>query len=150
MSTTRSTAIPAEAVELLNSDRLAHVVTLNPDGTPHLTCMWVESDGQTILFGAQAHRRKITNLRRDPTISLSMESPDANAVGMRYHLVIAGHAEIETDGYAELMDRLTRRYTGADRFFLDLHSGNIDFRQVRVYPHRIAGFGPWTGWTTRA
>lgn len=150
MSTIRSTAIPAEAVELLNSGRLAHVVTLNPDGTPHLTCMWGECDGRTILFGAQAHRKKLTNLRRDPTISLSMESPDSNAVGIRYHLVIAGHAEIENDGYAELMERLARRYTGADRFFLDLHAGDVAFHQVRVYRHRIGGFGPWTGWTSRA
>jgi hypothetical protein len=42
------------------------------------------------------------------------------------------------------MDRLARRYTGSERFFLDLHNGDIDFRQVRIYPQRIGGYGPWT------
>jgi hypothetical protein len=66
MDSPRTAPLPAAAVELLNSDRLAHVVTINPDGTPHLTVVWTECDGHTILFGAQAHRRKISNLARDP------------------------------------------------------------------------------------
>ncbi len=139
-----SASLPATAVTLLNSDRLAHVVTINPDGTPHLTVVWVECDGHAILFGAQTHRRKITNLARDPRILLSIDSPDANAVGMRYHLLIHGQAQLETHGYADLMDRLARRYSHADRFFLDLRSGDIDFRQVRIIPQRITGYGPWT------
>jgi hypothetical protein len=58
--------LPAAAVELLNSDRLAHVGSINPDATPHLTVAWTESDGRTIHFGAQAQRRKISTLARDP------------------------------------------------------------------------------------
>jgi hypothetical protein len=61
---------------------------------------------------------------------------------MRYHLLIHGHARLKTDAYADLMDRLARRYSDADRFFLDLRSGDIDFRQVRIFPRRITGYGP--------
>lgn len=145
-----SCVLPTTAVELLNSTQLAHLVTTNPDGTPQLTVVWVETDGDTILFGAQAHRRKITNLARDPRVLLSMDSHQADAVGMRHHLLVHGQAYIETDGYADLMDRLARRYTGAERFFMDLRTGAVDFRQVRIVPQRIAGYGPWTGGARRA
>jgi PPOX class probable F420-dependent enzyme len=137
--------LPSAAVDLLNSTQLAHVITINPDGTPHVTVVWVETDGHTILFGAQAHRRKITNLARDPRVQVSMDSPNANSVGMRYHLLVHEHAELETTGYADLMDRLARRYSGAPRFFMSLRGGEVDFRQVRITPYRIGGYGPWTG-----
>jgi hypothetical protein len=81
----------AAAVALLGGDRLAHVATVNPDGTPQVPVVWIETDGHTILLG-----HKHTG-GRSPTwcgtrASNSMDSPDANAVGMPYHLLIHGHA----------------------------------------------------------
>ena len=56
------------ARNLLESDRLAHVVTLNADGTPHLTCVWVGLDGDEIIFASLGPWKKLQNLERDPRI----------------------------------------------------------------------------------
>lgn len=103
----------------------------------------IATDGRTILFGAEAHRRKITNLRRDARVLLSMESPERNEVGMQLYLLIRGRARIEDEGSIDLMDRLQHQYTGADRFFRDLRAEGVPFCQAQVFPEHVGGFGPW-------
>jgi PPOX class probable F420-dependent enzyme len=85
--------LPSEARDLIESGPLAHLVTLNRDGTPQITCVWVGLDPDEIvsghLFGTQ---QKLKNVRRDPRVALSLEASGANEVGMQHYLVVHGRA----------------------------------------------------------
>jgi hypothetical protein len=61
--------LPDSARRLVESDALAHLVTLNPDGSPQVTCIWVGLDGEDIVSGhLAADQRKLQNVARDPRV----------------------------------------------------------------------------------
>jgi PPOX class probable F420-dependent enzyme len=66
--------LPEVARALLESDAVAHVVTLNEDGGPQVTAAWVGLDGDEIVFATLPDQRKLRNLRRDPRVALSIPS----------------------------------------------------------------------------
>jgi PPOX class probable F420-dependent enzyme len=137
-------ALPDSARELLDGPCLAHVVTLNPDGSPHVTCVWVKADGDEIVFASMGPWRKLRNLERDPRISLSVEGSTVNDVGMREYLVVDGTARVETGGAADLLQELAYVYAGPGVRFPPMDDpppGSI----VRITVDRLGGMGPWTG-----
>jgi PPOX class probable F420-dependent enzyme len=71
-------ALPQAARDLLGSDAVAHVVTLDEDGGPQVTAAWVGLDGDEIVFATLPDQRKLKNLRRDPRIALSIPSTTTN------------------------------------------------------------------------
>ena len=83
-------SLPQPARDLLEGPHLAHVVTVDPDGAPQVSCVWVGLDGDEVVFGSLGPFRKIRNLERDPRIALSVESPNVNDMGMREYLVVQG------------------------------------------------------------
>jgi PPOX class probable F420-dependent enzyme len=60
--------LPVEARKLIESSALAHLVTLNPDGSPQVTCIWVGLDGNELVSGHLGSRQKLRNVRRDPQV----------------------------------------------------------------------------------
>ena len=58
----------------VDSGRLVHLVTINPDGTPQVTCVYAGWDGDEIVTGHLADHVKLRNIRRDPRVTLSIES----------------------------------------------------------------------------
>jgi PPOX class probable F420-dependent enzyme len=76
----------------IESGRLAHLVTLNRDGSPQVSCVWVGLDGDEIVSGHLfATQRKIRNVRRDPRVSLSIEGA-IQPPGLLQYLVVHGRA----------------------------------------------------------
>ncbi len=137
-----STALSAPAETLLGSDAVAHVWTENHDGSPQVSVVWVIVQGDEIVFGCDRASQKAINLRRNPSVVLSIEDEVRNAQGFQRHLVIRGRAAIEDRGDPALMDRLAQKYTGLDRHPLarrDAPSAVV----VRVSIERISGVGPW-------
>lgn len=135
--------LSAAARSLLESDHLAHVVTLNADGTPHLTCVWVGLDGDEIVFASLGPWKKLKNLERDPRIALSMEGRKTNPMGLVEYLVVNGTARLTTGGGADLLQRLARDYLGPDVKFPDADNpppGTI----VHITIDKIGGVGKWT------
>jgi PPOX class probable F420-dependent enzyme len=135
-------ALPASARELLEGPHLAHVVTLDPDGGPHVSCVWVGVQGDDVVFASLGPWRKLRNLARDPRIGLSVESPLVNAMGMREYLVIQGTARAEPGGAPELLQELARVYLGPEVRFPpvdDPPEGTV----VRITVDKIGGVGPW-------
>ena len=63
-----------EARELIESDRLAHMVTLNPDGSPQVSCIWVGMDGDEIVSGHLPRNQKVKNVERDGRVAISIET----------------------------------------------------------------------------
>ena len=58
--------------KLLDGKNFATVATVNPDGGPQASVVWILRDGDTVLFSAVASRRKVLNLTRDPRVSLTV------------------------------------------------------------------------------
>jgi PPOX class probable F420-dependent enzyme len=137
-------AIPDAARAVLDGPNLGHVVTIDPDGGPQVSCVWVRTDGDDVLFASLGPWRKLRNLARDPRVALSVEAPTTNDVGMRHYLVIHGTATVETGGAPELLQELARVYVGPDVRFPPMDDpppGSI----VRIRVERLTGAGPWSG-----
>jgi PPOX class probable F420-dependent enzyme len=136
--------LPESARAVLASGALAHLVTINRDGSPQVTCVWVGLDGDEIVSGhLRADQRKLRNIARDPRVALSLDAVGANAIGMRHYLVVHGRARITEGGAPELLHELAQTYVGPGTRFppmADPPPGVV----VRITPERIGGLGPWT------
>ena len=74
--------LPEEARELLESDAIAHVVTIDEDGGPQVAAAWVGLEAREIVLATLPDQRKLRNLRRDPRIALSVASTTTNEWGI--------------------------------------------------------------------
>ena len=91
-----------------------HLATLNRDGSPHVTPMWVDLEGDRVMFNTAVGRVKEENLRRDPRVSLShldTENP-YDRVEIRGRVV----EFVEGDEAEAAMDRLAKKYVGTERY----------------------------------
>jgi PPOX class probable F420-dependent enzyme len=136
--------LPESARLLVESDSLAHLVTLNPDGSPQVTCVWVGLDEDEIVSGhLPADQRKLQNVARDPRVALSIEGTQIQPPGLKQYLVVHGRARLVEGGAPELLQRLAYVYLGAGVRFPPMDSpppGHV----MRISVERIGGVGPWT------
>jgi PPOX class probable F420-dependent enzyme len=131
-----------EARALLESDALAHLVTLNPDGSPQVSCVWVGVDGDEIVSGHMQHRQKVRNVERDGRVALSVEAPSLNERGLLEYLVVHGHARVQEGGAAALLQELAHVYLGPDAVFPPPGFDAPGY-VLRITPERLGGVGPW-------
>ena len=136
------TALPEEAKALVESTALGHVVTLNADGGPHLTCVWIGWDDGDIVFASSTMTKKIRNLRRDPRVAVSIESDRISQMGLKEYLWVRGSAVVTEGGGLGLLREFATRYLGPDIAFQPWADPR-DGYQVRVRAQRIGGVGPW-------
>ena len=137
-------SLPESAKELIESGALAHLVTLNPDGSPQVTCVWIGVDGEELVSGHLGDRRKLQNVRRDPRVAMSFEGTRIHPPGLKEYLVVHGRARIEEGGAADLLQRLAHVHLGPDVKFPpsdDPPPGHV----MRITVERIGGVGPWAG-----
>src|SRR4051812_15069714 len=109
--------IPGAAREVLDGDALAHLFTVNANGSGQVSCVWVGTEDDEIVFASLGARRKLDNIARDPRVTLSLEGTRSNAMGLREYLVVHGRARITEGGGPELLQRLARVYLGPDVVF---------------------------------
>jgi len=134
--------LPDRLRTLIESGPLAHLVTLNRDGSPQVTIVWIGLDGDEIVCGHLFEHRKVRNIRRDPTVVLSLEAPGTNSVGMRDYAVLYGRARITEGGAPALLHRLAQVYAGPGTDFPPMPDPPPGF-VTRIAVDRIAGQGPW-------
>jgi len=134
--------IPDAARELIESEALAHLVTLEPDGRPQVSCVWVGLEDGDIVFSSLGERRKLDNIRRDPRVALSIEGTGINAMGLREYLVVHGTARIVEGGGPELLQRLAHTYIGPEVKFPPMDDPPPGF-VVHITPERLGGVGSW-------
>ena len=127
---------------MLESDRLAHFVTLNPDGSPQVTCVWVGLEGDEIVSGHLGTWQKVRNIERDSRVALSIEAKGTSELGLQEYLVVHGRARIQEGGAPELLQRLARTYLGPDVVFPPMADPPPGF-VARITPDRLGGVGPW-------
>lgn len=101
-----------EDVALLNEPHLAHVATIDADGTPQVTPVWVDTDGEHIIFNTAKGRVKYRNIARNPTVAISVVD---KANDFRT-LWIKGTAEFIEEGADEHIDRMAKKYLGEERY----------------------------------
>lgn len=131
------------ARELLESGALAHLVTLNDDGSPQVSVVWVGIDGDELVSAhLDGRQRKLRNMRRDSRVTLSFEADTDNGIGVRHHLVVHGEARITEGGAPELLQRLAQTYIGPGVTFPPTADPPPGF-MVHIRPTRIGGIGPW-------
>lgn len=134
--------LPHSARELLGSDALAHVVTIDEDGGPQVTLAWVGIEGDEIVLATMQDQRKLRNLRRDPRIALSIPSTTMNEWGLLEYLIVYGSARVTEGGAAELLQRLAYTYIGPDVVFPNMPDPPPGF-VTRITAERFGGVGPW-------
>jgi PPOX class probable F420-dependent enzyme len=137
-----TTSLPDSARAVLESSALAHLVTLNPDGSPQVTVVWAGLDGEEIVAAHLPEHRKVRNMRNDSRVALSIETDQRNAMGLNEYLVVYGTARITEGGAAELLQRLAHTYLGPDVRFPPMDNPPPGFI-THIAVDRIAGVGPW-------
>jgi len=125
----------------ITAGHLAHLATVNADGSPHVTIVWVGLDGDTLVIGKLMEDRKVANIRRDPRVSVSIEA-EGDHMGMQNHLVIEGTAEVVPGGAPALLQELAHVYIGPDAVFPPMEDPPEGFT-IRITPSKVRGMGPW-------
>ena len=103
-------ALTEDQARLFLEPNMGVVATIRPDGTPHLTPVWVDWDGEYVLFNTAEGRAKPRYIRRDPRVTVAVidrENP------YRY-VSVTGTADIVPDEGRAHINRLARRYRGED------------------------------------
>lgn len=134
--------LPQSLKRLLQDRAYGHVVTVNAQGSPQVTMVWMDADGDEVLFNTAEGRKKPQNLRRDPRIAVSVQ----DRTDPQAHAVIYGKASISEAGADAHIDKLAKRFLNVDTY---------PYRQpgekrliVRISVDRIAGFAPgMTPWS---
>jgi PPOX class probable F420-dependent enzyme len=134
--------LPAELRELIESGPLAHLSTINPDGSPQVSVIWIGLDGDEIVSAHLGRYAKLRNIERDPRVVLSFDAPRDPTVVLNPYAVLRARAAVEPSDEAwDLLNRLTKVYMSPDdEFPAPKGPGYI----VRYTVERIGGVGPWT------
>ncbi|MGW2021522.1 PPOX class F420-dependent oxidoreductase [Streptomyces decoyicus] len=121
---------------LLDTPVFVTVATVQPDGSPQVSPVWVKRDGDDLLFSTTVGRRKEANLRRDPRVSVVVQPFDAPYT----YAEVRGSAQLTTEGGPELIDELSRKYTGKPYAEFNPASADDSARVVvRVTPRKVVG-----------
>ncbi|MEU2059545.1 PPOX class F420-dependent oxidoreductase [Streptomyces sp. NPDC013455] len=131
-----SATMSDELKSLLDTPVFIIVGTVQPDGSPQLSPVWVARDGDDILFSTTVGRQKERNLRRDPRVTVLLQPFDAPYT----YAEIRGTATLTTEGGAELIDELSLKYTG--KKYAEFNPAAKDDAErvvVRITPRKIVG-----------
>ena len=138
-------ALPDSAKELIRAVTVGHLVTLNPDGSPQVTCVWVAVDGDDLLTAhLNPRQRKLENVRRDPRVAISFLGTEMHMPGMLEYVVVHGRATIEEGGAAALLQEIAHSYLGPEVRFPPMDDPPPGVR-MRIAVERVGGIGPWVG-----
>ena len=128
--------LPQSVKRILEDKAYGHVITSGASGKPQVTMVWVDVDGDEVVFNTAEGRLKPKNLRRDPRVVVSVQDRNDPQSYMVFH----GKASITEAGADAHIDKLAKRFLGADKY---------PFRRpgekrliVRVKVDRIGGYGP--------
>jgi PPOX class probable F420-dependent enzyme len=139
------TRLPESAIALIESGAHGHLVTINADGSPQVSMVWVGSEGDELCVASLSWRKKLENVTRDPRVAVTFEAPAAEGETLRSYLAVVGTARITEGGGPALLQRLAHVYLGPDRKFPpgdDPPEGWI----MRIAPERRHGHGPWSSY----
>lgn len=135
--------IPDSVREVLATHPLGHLVTINPDGSPQVSVVWVGIEDGELVTGSVGPRQKLRNVVRDPRVVVSFETPKVNEIGLHEYLVVHGRGRVTEGGAPELLQRLAYGYIGPGVTFPPMPDPPPGY-VLRIAPERYGGVGPWT------
>ncbi|MFC5668003.1 PPOX class F420-dependent oxidoreductase [Kitasatospora misakiensis] len=122
-----------QAKALIDGKSFAVITTIQPDGSPQSSVVWVKRDGEDILFSTVEGRRKHLNLVKDARVSLLVNPPESPYT----YFEVRGEATMTREGGRELIDELCLKYRGEPTYGYD---GPDDVRVVvRISPRKVVG-----------
>jgi PPOX class probable F420-dependent enzyme len=108
-----SDVIPEKYKALFDKKAFANLATLNSDGTPQVTPVWVDYDGNYVLVNSARGRRKDKNIERNRAVALSIQDPDNP---YRYLEVRGKVTDITEEGADQHIDKMAKKYLGAEKY----------------------------------
>jgi PPOX class probable F420-dependent enzyme len=120
------------SLALIDGLNFATIATINPDGSPQTSVVWVTRDGNDLLFSTVVGRRKERNLRRDPRVSVTIfdQAQPYNYIEVR------GSVTLDPQGGRELIDALSNKYVGKD---YDVEPEGTVRVVIRLTPQKVTG-----------
>jgi PPOX class probable F420-dependent enzyme len=130
-----ATLSPA-ARELFEAKNLGHLATIMPDGSPQVTPVWVDLEGNNILVNTEEGRAKPRNVRRDPRVAISVHDQENpyKSVFVRGRVI-----EVRKEGAKEHIDKLAKKYMGADVY--PAHNPKYSRLIFVIEPEDVRGMG---------
>jgi PPOX class probable F420-dependent enzyme len=133
--------LPPELRELIESGPMAHLTTINPDGSPQVSVIWIGLDGEQLVSGHMGRYAKVRNIERDPQVVLSFDAPREPGTFMNPYAVLRARAVVEpSDDTWDLLDRLAKVYVTPTTVFPAPKGPGFT---IRYTVERIGGVGPW-------
>ncbi|HXG91334.1 MAG TPA: PPOX class F420-dependent oxidoreductase [Blastocatellia bacterium] len=128
--------IPEKYLDLFEKKAFGHLATINADGTPQVTPVWIDYDGKYVLVNSARGRKKDKNMERNPAVAISIQDPDNP---YRYLEVRGRVVEITEEGAREHIDKMAKKYIGQDKY---PWSGPNEVRVLyKIEPQRTSSMG---------
>src|SRR5208282_2089821 len=128
--------LPDSVKKLIEAKTYAHVATLMPDGSPHVTMTWVDHEGDIVLINTFDRSQKYRNVLRNPKIALDVSDP-SNPFNVA---VIRGRVkEVTFEGAEEHIDKMAKKYTGQEKY--QRRQPGIRRVLIKIEPTRV--ISPW-------
>jgi PPOX class probable F420-dependent enzyme len=101
--------LPDRLLALLRAPSLAFIATIMPDGSPQLTEVWVDTDGEHVVINSVKTHVKVRNIKRDPRVAVTVVDPGDPS---NYFQVRGRVERLTTDGAVEHIEMLSQKYSG--------------------------------------
>jgi len=125
-------SLTEKQAELFRGKNWGTVTTLRSDGSPHSTPVWIDTDGEHVLFNTAIGRAKERHIRRDPRVSVTVLPAEDQQNG---YVSVTGKAELVEEGAFDHIDRLAQKYLGVEKYpYLQEGEQRVT---VRITPERI-------------
>ncbi|PVE14200.1 PPOX class F420-dependent oxidoreductase [Streptomyces scopuliridis] len=131
-----SAELSEDLKHLLDEPIFVNIATIQPDGSPQVSPVWVKRDGNDVLISTTVGRRKEQNLRRDPRVTVVAQPFNAPYT----YAEIRGTADLTTEGGQELINELSLKYTGKP--YAEFNPASADDAErvvVRITPRKVVG-----------
>jgi PPOX class probable F420-dependent enzyme len=134
-------SLPRELRDLIESGPMAHLSTVNADGSPQVSVIWIGLDGDDLVSGHMAWYAKLRNIERDPRVVLSFDGPRVPGAVLNPYAALRARAAVQpSDDAWNLLNRLAKVYISPEAEFpAPKGPGYV----VRYFVERIGGVGPW-------
>ncbi len=105
--------IPETFLDLFDKKAFGSLGTLMPDGSPQVTPVWVDREGETVLVNTAKGRQKDKNIQRDPRVAVTLIDPENP---YRYLEIRGRVVETTENGAKDHIDKMAKKYLGVDKY----------------------------------
>jgi PPOX class probable F420-dependent enzyme len=113
MQMEKTATLTEKAAKLFLGRNWGNLVDLRPDGTPHVTPVWVDHDGEHVLVNSAYGRAKVRHIQRDPRVAIDVLPSGDQQSG---YVSVSGRAELVDEGADAHIDKLAKKYLGVDKY----------------------------------